>query len=299
MKKILTLLFLTVLFLLGLFPARVILAQSPEGQDYLEQNPLSFEEGSSSSIDLNEDYWDSYSSDLQSVFSSPRNWKGKDWLKASLVTGTTLFLMSHDQEIQDYFQGQRSQFTDGAGGLLKNFGNPLVVIPALSIVYIYGKSADDERAREASLLSIESLIISSGLTYGCKLAGHRSRPYTGNSPNTWDGPGFSFDDFQDQTLSFPSHHSAVAFSVATVFSSVYDDKPWVSYLSYSMATLVALSRVNDNEHWSSDVFFGSILGYYTARTVMNNHSKKDESSALTIIPARTIDGFGLMVQYRF
>jgi membrane-associated phospholipid phosphatase len=39
-------------------------------------------------------------------------------------------------------------------------------------------------------------------------------------------------------------------------------------LAYGIATLTALSRVNDNAHWASDVFFGAIIGYFTAKAIM-------------------------------
>jgi len=92
----------------------------------------------------------------------------------------------------------------------------------------------------------------------------RHRPYQDIPPNAkrWTGP-FGSLDFN----SMPSGHTTVAFSVATVFTSVYKDKPWVGVLSYGIATGVALSRLNDDKHWASDVFIGAALGFAVGKTV--------------------------------
>jgi membrane-associated phospholipid phosphatase len=153
----------------------------------------------------------------------------------------------------------------------------------------------DREAREAALLSLESGTIALGETYGLKLLTHRSRPKTGAGPDEWDGINGSF---ADRNLSFPSAHAALAFSTATVFAAVYEDHRWVPYVAYTMATCTALSRINDNEHWSSDVFFGSVLGWYTAKSILDNHGAEAKAD-LTIQPFIVDQGLGLSVNYRF
>lgn len=79
----------------------------------------------------------------------------------------------------------------------------------------------------------------------------------------WDGPGFSTSN-----LSFPSGHASSAFAIATVIALEYGDRAFVPPLAYGIATLAAFSRVNDNAHWASDVFFGAIVGYLTAKAII-------------------------------
>ena len=61
-----------------------------------------------------------------------------------------------------------------------------------------------------------------------------------------------------------------AFSIATVLASTYKDKKWVAILSYSLAGLAGLSRLNVDEHWASDVFVGAVLGIAIGKTIYNN-----------------------------
>ena len=93
---------------------------------------------------------------------------------------------------------------------------------------------------------------------------HRHRPYQDNPPNpkNWDGPSTDW-----KYTSFPSGHTATAFALASLFSSVYRDKAWVGILSYTIATGVAWQRIYDNKHWPSDVFLGAALGFAIGKTV--------------------------------
>jgi hypothetical protein len=80
-------------------------------------------------------------------------------------------------------------------------------------------------------------------------------------------------------------------------ASEYDNL-LVPPLAYTAATLVALERVHNNAHWSSDVLLGSAIGYFTGKAVVHSHSGKQEST-LSFTPL--IDGkdVGLMVTYRY
>src|SRR5579871_4273991 len=62
--------------------------------------------------------------------------------------------------------------------------------------------------------------------------------------------------------SFPSAHSAAAFSVPTVESALH---PRQSALWYTGATLIAVSRFAIHVHTVADVIAGSTLGYGIAR----------------------------------
>lgn len=61
--------------------------------------------------------------------------------------------------------------------------------------------------------------------------------------------------------SFPSGHTAMAFSAATLLSLEYGDRyPWISLASYLSATSVGVGRVLNNRHWAGDVIVGATIG---------------------------------------
>jgi membrane-associated phospholipid phosphatase len=74
---------------------------------------------------------------------------------------------------------------------------------------------------------------------------------------------YFFDFFRTETewTSFPSGHSATAFSAAIVLATVYPR--WRSVL-YFTAGMIAFSRIVLARHYISDVLVGSFLGIVTA-----------------------------------
>jgi undecaprenyl-diphosphatase len=95
------------------------------------------------------------------------------------------------------------------------------------------------------------------LVFGAKWALKRPRPYAapiGVTKRTPGAPGDEFDPY-----SFPSGHSAMAFSVATSLSLAYP-KWYVIGPSYLWASSIAVSRMWLGVHYPSDVVVGALLG---------------------------------------
>lgn len=166
-------------------------------------------------------------------------------------------------------------------------------MPSLGLFYLYGHIYDDPKARRTSLLAVESLAISGAATYTLKFATQRARPYSGESSSSWDGPSLKFSD-----PSFPSAHTTVAFSIASVIAEEYGDNPFVPPVAYGLAALTGLARIYDNNHWASDVFFGGAIGYFVGKAVVRYHTVLSDTN-LKILPTVSQKGFGLMAEYRF
>src|SRR5206468_8999003 len=70
--------------------------------------------------------------------------------------------------------------------------------------------------------------------------------------------------------SFPSEHSILAWSAAGVFAHEYPG-PLTKLFAYGLASAVTLTRVTSNQHFASDAFVGSALGWYIGRQVYRAH----------------------------
>jgi len=62
----------------------------------------------------------------------------------------------------------------------------------------------------------------------------------------------------------PSGHTTTAFALATSIANHY---PKYKYLSYTVASLVGISRLYEDVHWASNIVAGAGLGYGSAKFV--------------------------------
>lgn len=126
--------------------------------------------------------------------------------------------------------------------------------------YLFGHMTGNDHLAETGLLSGEAAIDSTAAAYVFKVISQRPRPYQDNGNGTFFQGGSSF----------PSEHSAVAWSIASVWAHEYPG--WLSRtLAYGMASAVTLTRVTGQQHFASDAFIGSALGWYFARQVYRAH----------------------------
>lgn len=167
-------------------------------------------------------------------------------------------------------------------------------IPALAGLGLYGFMATDEKAKRTLLLGAESAIITAAFVQTLKRSTGRHRPYTGDSHDTWSGLTISG---HNDHLSFPSGDASTAFAMASVVASEYDNMV-VLPLVYTASVLVALERVHNNAHWSSDVFLGSAIGYFTGKSIVRYHTNEREAH-VTITPLVNGRNVGCLLTYQY
>ncbi len=123
-------------------------------------------------------------------------------------------------------------------------------------MYLYGHFGESQHARESGVLSSEAAINSVIISELIKLATQRQRPNEGSGQGR----------FWTNGSSFPSQHAAVAWSLAAVFANEYPT-PGMKFLSYGAASAISISRITSLNHFPSDVFLGSTLGYLIGHEV--------------------------------
>lgn len=216
--------------------------------------------------------------DVKSSFTQPLTDANSNVIDMPIVKQGASTGSSLDQQVQNWVQSHRTIGCDKVAHIGRQFGEPKYVLPTLGVVYLYGKNEHNLRLKNTALVGARSVLVANGITQALKWTFHRHRPNSGSPRDTWDGPSLS-----PKHVSFPSGHSATAFAWATVVASEYHDKPGVSSLAYSAAALTAFSRVNDNEHWLTDVLVGSAIGYYTAKTIIHRQRPVDSESPGTAV----------------
>jgi membrane-associated phospholipid phosphatase len=164
----------------------------------------------------------------------------------------------------------------------------------LGALTAYGFIFKNEKIRTTTLLASQAYITGTLIESTIKFLAGRTRPSyydpAGVARPRFLGPfGNTSRDFNGSrsNSSFPSGHATVAFAAATVFAMEYKNTLWVPIFSYSAATLIALSRITENKHWTTDVFVGSVLGYLSGRNIVNNYHRYAKLKAPNI-PKNTV-----------
>jgi Capsule assembly protein Wzi/PAP2 superfamily len=152
--------------------------------------------------------------------------------------------ISRSKTISDY--GTYSFIGAGAGG------------------FVLGHMTGNDRMAETGLLSGEAAIDSTAIAFLFETVTQRPRPYQDNGDGTFFKGG----------ASFPSEHSAIAWSVASIMAHEYPGT-FTKALAYGLATAVSATRVTGQQHFPSDVIIGGALGWYFGRQVYRSHHDTD------------------------
>jgi hypothetical protein len=166
--------------------------------------------------------------------------------------------------------GELSRHPSSASSDISNIGLGITG-GSVGVLLLDGLLRDNPHARETGILGAESMA-NSGILYTLiQLGTGRDRPLQDSGRGGfWQNSGLD--------NSFPSGHAIISWTAASVVAHEYP-KPWVEWLSYGAATAVSITRFTSVQHFPSDVFVGSTLGYLIGRHVFHVHCKQGLSSA--------------------
>jgi membrane-associated phospholipid phosphatase len=183
-----------------------------------------------------------------------------------------------DDEVADWIADPEHGFAT----TLEDGAAPAVVGAAVVVLFATGRAADGPRYRAMTYDLMHAFLINAGYTTLLKEVVHRERP-----------------NGEDQ-LSFPSGHASNAFTLAAVAERHYGWKAGVP--AYTLASLVAVSRLQRNKHYLSDVMAGATLGYIVGRTVVRVNGqplKGPRGPQLSLSPVISKRTRGLVAQVEF
>jgi hypothetical protein len=132
------------------------------------------------------------------------------------------------------------------------------------VLYLSGIVRKDERARETGFLGFEALGNTLVVDAVTQLIAGRERPLEGSGHGRfWVNNAFN--------SSFPSQHSGLTWSMASVLAHEYS-QPWVQFLAYGTAATVSVTRVTGLQHFPADVAVGGVFGYFIGQHIFHAHS---------------------------
>jgi len=187
------------------------------------------------------------------IGSAPARWNGESAAIAGGMIVTTGVTGLADEQVALRAQRSRSRSADHIESVVRMYGEVWVLAAACGGSYAVGLISGDRWLHETAFLAGTGLILTATATQAVKFIAGRSRPYLS------DGPGaFRMFAGDEDHHSFPSGHTAAAFSVSAVLAHQFRNA-WATAGLYTLATLTSLSRVYADEHWFSDCVFSAML----------------------------------------
>jgi hypothetical protein len=271
----------------------------PVSYSELNQNTLQFEKASTNfykndsifSFRSQKGFFPSLLKDFEEQMTVPFRLKSKQLLMTGIAIGTTVALIQLDNDIDEWarVQKQKHNWVNKSSPIVTNFGGKLGIYSVLT-AGVLSAACKNEKGVQTTLLATQAMITSGIWVNLIKILTGRERPladyaFSKSEGGRWYGPLAVWD--QDLAIrkpvsafdSFPSGHTATAFSIATVIATQCSDKKAIPVICYSAATLVGISRLTEHEHWASDVFVGGIMGYLCGKQVVNHYNKIHQNTA--------------------
>ena len=150
---------------------------------------------------------------------------------------------------------------------LSNAGNDLGtaghIIPVLAGSYLVERIAGRRRAADDIVDAAAGYAASDIIDGLLKSAVGRERPMVSGNPERFH-PFTSRGDFH----SFPSGHMTHIASIAAA-AAIESHEPWVRVLGIGATTLVGWQRIHADQHWTSDVIAGTLLGDFVSSAVVH------------------------------
>jgi membrane-associated phospholipid phosphatase len=218
-----------------------------------------------------------FESETVNFVEQPAKWDGADWMTLGAVGAGTYLVSLADQPIRTAVLKDRSYYYSVpivAGRLWGEVYTPIILFGGYAA---YSLITNDMGTRKIGYEIGQASIYAGALSFVLKLAIGRSRPYL-NEGNSFFRPFNSI--FDQDSKSMPSGHSTVAFVLSTILSR-NADSPIVKVLAYIPAVVTTISRVYQDQHWTSDTFAGAALGYFTATWVIDHHEQSDSPVKIT------------------
>jgi membrane-associated phospholipid phosphatase len=254
-----------------------VISQKPTASFYKTDSIFSFQSPKG--------YVPSLLSNFGEQITAPLRFNKKDWIITGAAVGMTIALIHFDNDIDKWatVQKQKHVWVNKSSPVITQFGSTYG-ISSVAVIGLISAAFKNQKGVQTSVLATQAWITTAVWVQLIKHFTGREDPsasyiYSKVPGGKWWGPFAQYD--QDVTIyksvssfdAFPSGHTAAAFSIATVFATQYNNTAAIPIISYSMATLVGISRLTEHQHWASDVFVGGLIGYACGKQVVAHFNK--------------------------
>ena len=204
-------------------------------------------------------------------FYSPNSLAG---LAYGLAGGALMANTNFDQTVQAHFQASiRNASSDEWFHTLeaqKKLGNGYYTIPVFAVAWATGSMLEGDpiadEIGEWGERSFRSILVGAPPMLATQYIIGGSRPDESSSGSDWK----LFHD--NNGVSGHSFMGAVPFLTAAQMA----EEPWLKFVLYAGSTLVPLSRINDDDHYTSQAFLGWWFAFLATRAIDSTQSNESD-----------------------
>lgn len=210
-------------------------------------------------------------------------------LGAGLGMGAILANTSLDRDIRDWYQeNARDRTTDNFSKAIRDLGSSTVTVSSFVGAALIGEFNKDSRlgsvVGEWGRRSLRAFITGGPPLLFLQYGLGAGRPTEGDS---------HWRPFcEDNSVNGHSFNGAIPFLTAARMV----ENPYLKWSFYLASPLVGLTRINDDQHYLSQVVLGWWLAFLAVASVDQTEVREKEVS---VIPVTINDGIGILVTMRF
>jgi membrane-associated phospholipid phosphatase len=230
--------------------------------------------------------------DIGSIWASPFNASGRDWLGAGGAAVAFGLATLADQQLSDWaIRNKDTPFFEAIGPLRRGgvlFSGKYVIPPVIAL-YAVGVATKNQNMRDFVMGCMSSWVAQGVTRRVIAYTIGRARPDTmPNDPQHWElGAGSG----NWMMRSFPAGHLANIMGCAT-FANERFQMGFAEPLIYGLAAGVGVGRMADEAHWFSDTVIGGILGYAVGREVARRSLNREVARSAVAPQLNVSPGLG-------
>jgi membrane-associated phospholipid phosphatase len=231
--------------------------------------------------------------DVKHVLTAPARWEQQEWRNFGLATFSVIGVaVIADRPVSDEMR-RHAPTNNGFMLGVERFGAKYS-LAVLGGFYLAGVTGNNDNAVAVAQDGLAASIIASGIiTPTIKFITGRARPRENAGTATFH----PFSTNYSSNSSFPSGHTTEAFALASVIANHYDET-WVTYSSYTVASLVGVARSYHGAHFASDVLAGALIGTLVGKSVFA-HNRPMRSRKVALLPEVTPEFMGVRLTSSF
>lgn len=214
----------------------------------------------------------------------PGRWHGQDWLRFGVIIAGTVSIMPVDQPIRDVVLSHQQRYYHSfpieAGRIWGEWYTPIVIVGGFGL---HAWLKHNTSSKKIAFEMVQAVTYAEAITQTLKIALGRARPYENQG-------AFSFHPFTLSHIGFhslPGGHNTNGWALSAVLSKNAHSNA-LKILAYLPAVLTFVSRVYQDQHWTSDDFLGAAFGYFVGSWVVHLHEKKESAVNVSAVYPFTV-----------